>query len=242
MDQITLQVTQSMYPTAKEARVAGRIPMAYYGKGIGNRGFSADYQEFRRAYLRGGKSTILKFVNEKKEEFPVLVHDIQYHPVTDEYLHVDVMAVNMNKSITTEIPLVFVGESPAVKEEGGILMHNKDKVSVECLPSDLVHEIEVDISSLVDFHTSITVGDVKAPDGITITDAPDINVATVAQPRAEEEPETVPGEGEEGVEGAAGAEGEGAEGAEGEAGEGGEEKKEGSHDKGGGEGGNKGGE
>ena len=212
MDKITLEVTEGVYATAKEARTAGRIPMAYYGKGLDNHSFSVDYQDFRRAYEKGGRSTIMYFKNEKSEEFPILVQDIQYNPTTDDMIHVDVMAVNMNKSIHTQIPLVLVGEAPAVKEEDGVLMHNKDAVEVECLPKDLVHEIEVDISSLVDFHTSITVGDVQVPAGITILDAEDINIATVSAPRAIEEEPVVEEEGEEGAEGEEGEKKEGEEG------------------------------
>ncbi|PIZ71490.1 50S ribosomal protein L25 [Candidatus Peregrinibacteria bacterium CG_4_10_14_0_2_um_filter_43_11] len=200
MESITLEVTQGVYKTAKEAREAGRVPIVYYGKGIENANFSADYQEFRRAYKKGGKSTIINFIDENKQEFPVLIHEVQYHPVTDEFLHIDVMAVNMDKAIHTEIPLVFFGEAPAIKDLGGVLTHNKDVIAVKCLPKDLVHEIQVDISPLIDFHSSITVGDIKAPQGIEILDVAGINVIGVSAPRAEEEAVVAPApaEGEEG--------------------------------------------
>ena len=71
MNTIKLEATQGMYKTAKEAREAGRIPMAYYGKGVENRGLSVDYQEFRRAYKKGGRSTIMYLTNEKGEELPI---------------------------------------------------------------------------------------------------------------------------------------------------------------------------
>src|SRR3989338_6940645 len=115
METISLQVTQNAYPDVKSARAANRVPIIYYGKGVKNRSFSSDYQEFRRAYAKGGKSTIFSFVNEKEEKFTVLIHDIQYHPVTDQVLHVDMLAVDMNKPIQTKVPLKFVGISPAVK-------------------------------------------------------------------------------------------------------------------------------
>ncbi len=227
MEQTILDVTQGVYASAKEARQASRVPMIYYGKGVKPANFSADYQDFRRIYEKAGKSTIITIVNEKKEEFPVLVQEIQYHPVSDNIIHVDLMAVDLNKAITTEVPLVFTGISSAVKEEGGILVTSKDRVSVECLPKDLIHSIEVDISPLIDFNTSITVGDIKVPDTIRILDAEDINVATVSAPRVEEEPEipTEAAEGEEGEEGEEKKEGE--EGEEKKEGEEGEEKKEG---------------
>ncbi|MBU0727377.1 50S ribosomal protein L25 [Patescibacteria group bacterium] len=222
MEEHNIEVTQGVYKTAKEARNANRIPMIYYGKGVEPVNFSANYQDFRRLYIKAGKSTIITLVNEKNEKFPVLVHEIQYDPISDNMIHIDLMAVNLNKSITTEVPLVFTGVAPAVKDEGGILVTSKDRVAVECLPKDLVHEIEVDISSLVDFNTSITIGDIQVPAGITITDAEDINVVTVSAPRAEEVEEVAPvAEGEEGEASAEGGEEKKEEGGE-------EKKKEGS--------------
>ncbi|MFH1012412.1 MAG: 50S ribosomal protein L25 [Candidatus Peregrinibacteria bacterium] len=183
MQTLDLEVTQGKYPDVRSARRADRVPMVYYGKGVKNTNFSADYQEFRRTYKKGGKSTIIKLVNENKQEFPVLIHEIQYHPVTDRILHVDVIAVDMNKPITTHIPLLFTGVSPAVKEEGGIFVKSRDSVAVKCLPKDLVYEIEVDISSLASFGNSLTVADIKVPAGIEILDAKDVNIAGVSAPR-----------------------------------------------------------
>lgn len=189
MEKLILKVTEGVYATAKDARKADRVPMVYYGKNIANRGFSIDYQDFRRAYKKGGKSTIMYLNNEKDEEFPVIVQSIQYDPVTDQMMHVDLIAVDMNKSIRTKIPVVLVGISPAVKDLAGILVQNKNNIEVECLAKDLIQNIEVDISSLTDFHSSITVGDIKVPDTIKVLDAEDINVATVTAPRSTAEEE-----------------------------------------------------
>ena len=196
MEQFTIEVKRE---TAKEARKEGRLAIIYYGKGVEPISFGTDYQDFRRTYKKAGKSSIIVMIDEKKKEFPVLIHEIQYDVVTDEMTHVDAMAVNLKNKITTEIPLVFVGQAPAVKDLGGTLMHNKETVHVECLPKDLVHEIQVGINTLVDFHSAITIGDIEVPEGITILDAKDINVATVSAPRKEEE-ETPAEEGAEGAE------------------------------------------
>lgn len=183
METIALGVTQSAYATAKAARAADRVPMVYYGKGVKNINFSVPYQDFRRTYAKTGKSTIITLVNEKGEKFPVLVHEVQYDPVTDLIRHVDMMAVDMAKPIQTKIPLKFVGVAPAVKDLGGVFVHSRDAVRVKCLPKDLVHEIEVDISSLVDFKASLTVKDIQVPQGIVILEALTINIATVSAPR-----------------------------------------------------------
>lgn len=212
MELITIDVAEGKYTSAKEARNEGEIPMVCYAKEMEPRHFTVDYQTFRRAYIKGGKSAIISLKVEGGEDQDVLVQEVQYEPISDDILHVDLKAITKGQKISTDIPLVFVGESKAVKEDGGTLMTSKDTVSIECLPKDLPHEIEVDISSLVDFHTSLTVADINVPETITILDAEDIGIATVAAPRAEEE-EPVAAEGE--AEGEAAAEGEG--GGEGEA-------------------------
>jgi len=217
MEKIILEVTEGVYATAKDARKADRIPMVYYGKDVKNRNFSVDYQTFRRAYKKGGRSTILYLHSEKGEDFPVLVKDVQYDPVSDKAMHIDLKAVDLNKAIRTRIPIVLKGIPLAVKDLAGILVQNKDAVEVECLPKDLVHEFELDVTSIVDFHTSLTVKDIKVPAGIKILDAMNINVATVSAPRAEEEelaaPVAAPVEGEAVAAAAPGAEGAAAPGA-----------------------------
>jgi len=211
MESIIIDVHQGRYQSAKAARRDGQIPMICYAKEMEPIQYTVDYQTFRRAFLKAGRSAIITLNVDGKGDQDVLVHEMQYDPVSDNITHVDLMAIKKGQKINTEIPLVFVGESPAVKEQGGVFNSAKDKVAIECLPKDLVHEIEVDISSLVDFHTSLTVGDIKVPSTITITDAPEISIATVAAAREEEEEvPVVAAEGE--TEGEAATEGEKKEG------------------------------
>jgi large subunit ribosomal protein L25 len=189
MDTIKLNVTETSYATAKAARKEDRIPVAYYAKGVTNRSFSLKYQDFRKAYDKGGRTTILTFVNEKNEEVPCIVHEIQYDPISDQIIHVDVMAVDMNKKIHTKIPIKLVGISPAVRDLAGILIQNKGSVTIECLPKDLVREFTLDVSVIADFHTSLKIKDIQMPAGIRSLDNVEISVATVSAPRPTEEEE-----------------------------------------------------
>lgn len=185
MEALVLNVKKAA-PRVKETREAGMIPLNYYGKGVKNLSFAIPYQEFRRAYMKGGKSTIMTLVTDDKKEFPALIHEMQIDPVTDLVIHVDVKAVDMNKPITTEIPLTFVGTAPAVKELQGIFVHQKESIKVSCLPKDLVHEIEVDVSSLINFHVVITIGDIALPKGIKSVDDLKLAVAKCVPPKEEE--------------------------------------------------------
>ncbi len=186
MEAITIQIAKDKYKSAKEARRDGQIPITYYSKDIETVHFTTEYQDFRRAYNKAGRSTIITMIDEKNEEYPALVHEIQYHPVTDDIIHIDLMAIKKGQKITAEIPIVFVGDAPAVRELAGTFMSNKDKITIECLPKDLPHEIEVDISGLVDFNISLNVDDIKVPNYIHIVDAGNISIATVSAPRGEE--------------------------------------------------------
>jgi large subunit ribosomal protein L25 len=193
---------------AKRLRKDGVIVGVLYGHEVENTPIQADYQTFRRAFEKATYSTIINLEVEGNT-VPVLVQSVQYDPVYDTYTHVDFHAINMKKPITTNIPLNFIGDSQAVKE-GGLLNIARNELNVTCLPGDLVHSIDVDITPLVDFNVTIYIQDIQIPENITLNDALEESVASVSLPRVEEEdPEEMEGgEGEEGVEGEEGEEGE----------------------------------
>lgn len=205
MDIVKLDVQTRSGQKAKEVLAEGMIPVEFYGKGVENKSLKVDYQTFRRAFNKAGSNTIVELNVDGKETINVLIHQVDRHPVSDLMTHVDVVNVVMGQELHTQIPLEFVGTAPAVKEEGGTFMAQLSEVEVKCLPKDLIHSIEVNIESLVDFHTSIKVADLKVPDTITILNDPEDAVAGVAAPR-EEEAEAAPA-AEEGAEGEAAAEG-----------------------------------
>lgn len=206
---------------AKTLRRDGLLPGQFYGSGIENVSLQMDYQEFRKLYREAGENTIIDLKIDGNGDKKVLVHSVDYDPVSDEFIHVEFINVKMDEEVTTNVPIVLEGQAPAVKELGGILMQNLDELEIRCLPGDLIHEVIVDISSLEDFNSSIHVEAINLPEKITVLTDPERTVATVSAPR-EEEPEEVEAPDVEGVEveGEAKEEGEAAEG--GEAKEGGE--------------------
>lgn len=188
MDKITLDVqSRDKGVKAKDFLAQDLIPAVFYGKGIENKEFQMNYQAFRKAYKQAGGNTIIELKVDGKSSLNVLVHDVQVHPVTDMIIHVDFINVNMDQEIHTEIPLKFVGTSLAVKNDSGTLTSNISILKVKCLPKDLVHEIEVSIEPLVDFHTNIRVKDIVVPKGITVLTPLEEVVATVVPPREEKE-------------------------------------------------------
>ncbi len=195
---------------AKDLLNQNLIPMEYYGSGVENKSLQVDYQTFRRLFRVAGTNTVIELNVDGKEKINVLVHDMQRDPVTSNIKHVDLINVRMDQEIHTKIPVELTGTAPAVKEQGGILMHHLNEVEIKCLPKDLVHSFLVSVESLVDFHSYVRVKDLEVPEGITILNGEEDLVATVVAPR-EEEAEIVEEAAEAGGEGGAeaGAEGEG---------------------------------
>lgn len=178
---------------AAQVREQGLIPGECYGSGKDNASIQMEYQSFRKAYIQAGDNTIIE-LDIAGTKHPVLVHDVQFDPIHDTVTHVDFKFVDMKVEVVANIPVHLVGESPAVKNMGGTLVQNLHELEVKCLPSDLPHEFEVDVTVLEDFHSAIHVSDVAISDKVEILNSLEQTIATVAAPRAEEEPEDVPGE------------------------------------------------
>jgi len=128
---------------------------------------------------------------EGQEPIKTIIADVQYDPVKGKIIHADLHQINMKEKINAHVKLKFIGESKAVKEESGVLVHNISELEIRCLPNDLIHEIDVDISALNSFDDAITIADLKIPANVEILHhEPGAVVANVARPRVEVE-ETV---------------------------------------------------
>jgi len=168
-------------------RKSNVIPAVLYGPNVKNISLAVDHQLFDTVYKRAGESSLVDLQVEDKKPIKVLIQAVQRDPLTDEIIHIDFHQIDMAKKITTEVSLNFLGEAKAVKELGGILVKSLSKIRIECLPQDLVHEIEVDISSLNTFDDIIRVEHLKVPEKITVKEKSDEVVISVQEPRAEEE-------------------------------------------------------
>lgn len=163
------------------------VPAVIYGKKHKSEALSLNAQEFLKVYSEAGESSLVDLTIENEAPVKVLIQDVQLHPVTDRILHADLHQVDMTEKIETEINLRFTGTPPAVVELSGVLVTSLESVNVSCLPGDLVHEIEVDLSGLKTFEDRVYVKDIPAPKGMTILDRPETVIAVVTPPRSEEE-------------------------------------------------------
>ncbi len=201
---MTLQLQAAPRETGKRQRSKLRtddlIPAVVYGHGIANQNVAVPRATFEKVYQQAGESTLVDLVVDKAKGVAVLIQDVDRHPTSGLPLHVDFYQVRMDEKITNDVPLVFTGESKAMKELGGILVKNANTLKVKCLPKDLPSEITVDISALVDFEARIAVTDIAIPAGVEVLAKPDEIVAIVEPPRSEEELKALDEKVEENVE------------------------------------------
>lgn len=171
----------------KAFRLEGQSPAVMYGVSAESTPITINTKEFLAVYAQSGESTLIDVSVDGETPIKALVSDLQVHPVTSRLLHVDFRRIDLSKKITTNVPLTFEGESVAVKTMGGTFVASLHEVEIECLPTDLVHSIVINISSLATFDDVITVAGITAPKGIVIKATPETIVALVQAPRSEEE-------------------------------------------------------
>ncbi len=163
------------------------IPAVIYGKGIENQSLKLKKVDFEKIFAVAGESNLidLDFGN---GAIKVLVKDLQRDVLKYTFSHVDFYQVNMKEKITTEIPLHFTGEAKAIKELGGMLMREIQELEVECLPSDLVDHIDVNISTLNTYDDVIKIADLVLPKGFRLVhNNPEDVVVVVVEPKVEVE-------------------------------------------------------
>lgn len=171
----------------EETREEGKLPGVVYGAGGTTDSLVMEYKEFDKMFQVAGASTLIDLSVEGKEVGKVLVQEVQYNPVNDRILHVDLRRIDMNKALTAMVELHFIGESPVVKAEGGTLVRTIQKVEVKCLPKDLVNKIDVDVSVLKTFDDVVKVKDLNLPAGVTVMGLNDEDAVVTATPALTED-------------------------------------------------------
>ncbi len=180
--QIEAQARDPEAVNTKKLEQQGLIAAELYGHGVANVHLSINQNEFQKLLRKAGESTIIE-VKTPDGIHNVLIHEVQKHYLHSSPMHVDFYEVKMTERLTATVALEFIGESDAVKVLAGTLVKVLSEVEVECLPADLPHNIEVDISGLKTFEDTISVKDLKVSDKVTIkTDAEEL-VAKVQPPR-----------------------------------------------------------
>jgi large subunit ribosomal protein L25 len=156
---------------AKRVRRQGLIPAILYGEQLENVNLEIGERDLKTALSTpAGRNVIIEVVREGAEMNRAVLREITRNPITRQILHIDLLRISENKPIHMMIPVVLVGESPAVKEGRGILDHSMRTLEIKCLPKDIPANIEVDVSEL-DVGRVIRVSDITVPD-VELLDIP----------------------------------------------------------------------
>lgn len=172
----------------RKLRRSGLVPAILYGAGTEPLPLAIAPRELQRvlhAHAGGGVLVTLRLPDDQGEARTAIIRDLQYDPVKETLLHVDLQAVSMDREITVEIPLHVVGEAAGVKEQGGILGLVQRTVEVACLPALIPERLDVDVTPLR-IGDVFTVGQLRLPEGVRVLGDPDQALVTVSPPMAEE--------------------------------------------------------
>ena len=195
--------------SARAARAAKRVPAVVYGHGVDPISVSIDNSDMLRTYRTAGQSSLIDLDIDGKQT-KVLIHVLDRHPVQDTIQHVDFFAVNPKEKTTVSVPFNFVGESPAVKNFGGIFMRDHDSIDIRCLPTEIPQSLDVDISALKDLHDHITIKDLGLDAEkfeVMHLDEDTVICSVTGRATETEESEATEGEAAEGEEGGESSEG-----------------------------------
>lgn len=194
--ELTLDARTASGKENKRLRREGVLPGVVFGKGSESVPVQLDAKAFEALYKSAGRTGVVKLaVPGAKGTKSAMIKGVQRNPLSGRAVHVDFFLVDLTQEMQSEVPLTFVGVAPAIELTNGTLMTPLDHLKVRALPADIPHEIELDLSSLVDLEATLHVRDVVLPnDKVTILNEPEELLARVLPQRGEEEEEVVPAE------------------------------------------------
>lgn len=192
---------------ARTLRREGRIPAVLYGPKTQPVLLSVDNREFEKVVKKSTIGSVLlnlQIQNDNTEGHPAMVKELQTHPVTQSFLHVDFYEVDMHRKIKVMVPVVVRGEAKGVAD-GGLLQIVRREIEVLCLPTEIPEFFEVDVTDL-DIGDAIHMGDIQPAGNVEIYEDADVAVVTVLAPKMEAEAPAAAAEGAEAAAAAAEAE------------------------------------
>jgi large subunit ribosomal protein L25 len=172
-------------------RKAGKIPAVFYGKKEASTPISVSNIDFLKVWGEAGESSVITLETPEGSK-ESLIQDVDIDPVTGNPRHADFYVFEKGHKVEVELPIEFIGISPAVKEQGGMLVKVLHELKVEAMPKDLPHNIEIDTSVLLNFDDQITAQEIKLPPGVELLENPEEVVVLVSAPREEKEEEVAP--------------------------------------------------
>ena len=190
---------------SRRLRKDGNIPAVVYGLGMDPLSIAVNAREFRNALKTEAGTNVIINLEVGSDNFTALAREIQKHPYRDEYLHIDLIQIDLTQTVEADVQIDFVGIPIGVKEEGGLVQTINSSISISALPTNIPTSIELDISAL-NVGDNLTATDVNLPEGVELANEDDESLlVTITLPRAaveeEEDLDELGMEGEEGADG-----------------------------------------
>jgi len=180
MEQLELEVANRkiLGKKVRFLRRQGLTPVHVFGHGIESMTLQCDTAKLQRVLAQAGRTRLISLkLDSEKRPRTVVVREVQIEPLTGESLHVDFYQVKMAERVKVDVPIVLVGEAPALKSKQAMLTQELNTLSVECLPAKIPASVEVDLASLTEIDQVVRVEDIELDKEITILNDPELLVA-----------------------------------------------------------------
>lgn len=185
---LNIEKRDQLRKKAKDLYKNEQIPGVLYGPSIKPTPVSIETKEFEKVYAEAGESMLVSIqLKDEKEKAIVLIRNPQRNVVTRDFIHTDFYQLPLDKPVEVTVSIEATEESPAVKEQGGVLIKGIQEVLIKTLPKSLIHEISVDISRLKTFDDVITIKDLNLPKEVEILEEDESVVFSVQQPKTQAE-------------------------------------------------------
>ncbi|MCL4366534.1 50S ribosomal protein L25 [Patescibacteria group bacterium] len=164
MDRLSLKAEERkiLGKKVKSLRKNGQLPAHVFGKGLETESVSVDGKTFLKIFKEAGETGLIDLKIGAEKVKPVLIRGVQYDPVSDQLIHIDFYQVNLAQKVKVAVPLILIGEQPESVHLGEtIVLQTLQELEVEALPTDLIENIEIDITSLKNIDDAITVGQLQ---------------------------------------------------------------------------------
>jgi large subunit ribosomal protein L25 len=188
MEGLTLQASKRdiLGKKTRFLRRQGVTPAHLFGHGLKSLALQCDTATLQRLIARAGMTRLIALgIEGDKKPRSVFIKEIQKDAYSGNLLHVDFYEVKKTEKVKVDVPIILVGEAPAIKAKGCILTHALTTLSIECLPDKIPPQIEVDLSPLAEIGQAIYVKDIILSPDITVNTDPAQMVARVAEARVE---------------------------------------------------------
>ena len=200
--EIELNPRELMGKKVGRLRRAGIVPVHLYGPGMESRALQCNASQLIRVLATAGGATPIHItIQGEPGNHLAFAREIQWDPKRDDLLHVDLLAADVSRPVTAQVPIVLIGESAGARTVSGTVMHQLRTVDIQALPLEMPSEIELDISVMEEPDSVIRVSDLLIPENATLLSDVEELVVRIELPRVEVEVEVEEGleEGEEGA-------------------------------------------